>query len=203
MFLDSCVDHILSINRSNIEVQKGSFSSWWANKQFQDQYELSENERLKRDIKRLSAAAVRTAEWSDKAEKSKLKKNAKSGSGPAVFDRGYIGHKAAKMMKRSKAIEERRLHAVEEKSGLLKNLEKADSLKLNTLEHHAKRLVELEKVSIFYGEKPVCSDIGFFVEQGDMIALRGKNGSGSPVFLKLIVGGKSHIRAICTGHRIL
>ncbi|HSN94303.1 MAG TPA: ATP-binding cassette domain-containing protein, partial [Anaerolineaceae bacterium] len=31
-FLDACVDHILSINKANIEVQQGNFSSWWQNK---------------------------------------------------------------------------------------------------------------------------------------------------------------------------
>lgn len=28
-FLDQCVDHILAINRTNIEIQRGNFSSWW------------------------------------------------------------------------------------------------------------------------------------------------------------------------------
>ena len=28
LFLDNCVDHILAINRSNIEVQQGNFSTW-------------------------------------------------------------------------------------------------------------------------------------------------------------------------------
>ena len=32
-FLDACVDHILSINKMDIEVQKGTFSSWYANKE--------------------------------------------------------------------------------------------------------------------------------------------------------------------------
>ena len=27
-FLDDCVDYILSLNRANIEVQRGNFSSW-------------------------------------------------------------------------------------------------------------------------------------------------------------------------------
>jgi len=27
-FLDNCVDHIMSINKTNIEIQKGTFSSW-------------------------------------------------------------------------------------------------------------------------------------------------------------------------------
>ena len=32
-FLDGCVDHILSINPSGIELQRGNFSSWYENKQ--------------------------------------------------------------------------------------------------------------------------------------------------------------------------
>ena len=32
-FLDSCVDHIMAINKTNIEIQKGNFSSWWYNKE--------------------------------------------------------------------------------------------------------------------------------------------------------------------------
>ncbi|WP_417089317.1 ATP-binding cassette domain-containing protein, partial [Eubacterium maltosivorans] len=38
-FLDQCVDHILSINNTNIEVQRGNYSSWVENKERQDQYE--------------------------------------------------------------------------------------------------------------------------------------------------------------------
>ena len=30
-FLDGCVDHILSINRADIQVQKGNFTSWYTN----------------------------------------------------------------------------------------------------------------------------------------------------------------------------
>jgi lincosamide and streptogramin A transport system ATP-binding/permease protein len=35
-FLDACVDHILPINKANIEVQKINFSNWWQNKVLQD-----------------------------------------------------------------------------------------------------------------------------------------------------------------------
>lgn len=47
-FLDNCVDHILSINKTNIEIQKGNFSSWWENKSRQDHFELAENENLEK-----------------------------------------------------------------------------------------------------------------------------------------------------------
>lgn len=48
-FLDNCVDHILSINKTNIEVQDGNFSSWYTNKQRQDQFEQTQNDRSKRN----------------------------------------------------------------------------------------------------------------------------------------------------------
>lgn len=47
-FLDGCVDHILSINRADIEVQSGNFSSWMENFERRQESELLQNERLKR-----------------------------------------------------------------------------------------------------------------------------------------------------------
>ncbi len=44
-FLDQCVDHILSINRNHIEIQRGNFSTWQQNKELQDRFELAENEK--------------------------------------------------------------------------------------------------------------------------------------------------------------
>ena len=38
LFLDNCVDHILAINRNDIKIEKGNFSSWYENKTRQDNY---------------------------------------------------------------------------------------------------------------------------------------------------------------------
>ncbi|WP_010495917.1 Lsa family ABC-F type ribosomal protection protein [Paenibacillus elgii] len=181
-FLDRCVDHILSINKTDIEIQKGNFSDWWENKQRQDQFELGENEKLKKDIKRLSEASKRTSNWSHEVEKTK---NGTRNSGSKV-DKGYIGHKAAKMMKRSKSMEHRQHTAIEEKSQLLKNIESSESLKITQLPFHKNQLAELDHVSIYYGEKTVCTDISFSIEQGERIALSGANGSGKSSIIKLI-----------------
>jgi lincosamide and streptogramin A transport system ATP-binding/permease protein len=183
-FLDHSVDHILSINKTNIEIQKGNFSSWWENKKRLDEYELAENDKLKKDINRLEEAAKRTSQWSFDVEKTKFG-NRVSGIKP---DKGYIGHKAAKMMKRSKTIESRQQNAIEEKSKLLKNIEHSENLKMVQLSYHKGRLAELEQVSIFYGDKKACSDISFTIEAGDRIALMGKNGSGKSSIIKLICG---------------
>ena len=34
--LDGCIDHVLSINKTTIEIQKGNFSSWFENKTKQE-----------------------------------------------------------------------------------------------------------------------------------------------------------------------
>lgn len=183
-FLDHSVDHILSINKTNIEIQKGNFSAWWENKQRQDQFELASNEKLKKDIKRLSDSAKRTGGWSHEVERTK---NGTRNSGSKV-DKGYIGHKAAKMMKRSKNIEQRQEAAIREKSKLLKNIESAERLQIHPLDFHKNELVQLEHVSISYGSNTVCKDVNFTLKQGDRIALFGKNGSGKSSILKLICG---------------
>lgn len=184
MLLDNCTDHILAINKTNIEIQKGNFSSWWSNKERQDNFEMSENEKRKKDIDRLKDAAKRTSMWSDRVEKSK---NGTTNSG-SKLDKGYVGHKAAKMMKRSKSIESRQQTLISEKSKLLKNIESNEDLKISPLQYYTDHLLELSGVSINYGDNAVCSNISFTVEQGDRIALQGKNGSGKSSILKLICG---------------
>lgn len=178
-FLDGCVDHILSLNRTTIEVQSGNFSSWMENFQRQQESETAQNERLKKDIGRLQRAAQRTSVWSDRIEASKY------GNGPV--DRGYLGHKAAKMMKRSKTIEARKQQAIEQKSALLKNAETVDTLKIHPLTHHSDLLVSFSDVSVIYDSTKVCEPIFFEIHQGERVVIDGKNGSGKSSLLKLLL----------------
>lgn len=185
LFLDNCIDHILSINKSNIDIEKGNFSSWWNNKELRDNFELAENEKLKRDIERLAAASKRNSKWSSAVEATKFGGKNDSGLRP---DRGRLGHKAAKMMKRAKCIEQRQNKAIEDKSKLLKNIETVTSLKLNLLETETDLLINLDNVFISYGDKVVCENVSFSIKKGERIALKGTNGSGKSSIIKLITG---------------
>lgn len=182
-FLDGCVDHILALNKTGFEVQSGNFSSWWENKSRRDAFELAKNQRLQKEVGRLRQAAARTADWSDRVEATKMG-NRNSGLRP---DRGYIGHKSAKMMQRAKSIDDRRQKALEEKAGLLQDLEKAESLKLRPLAARG-RLLDLANVELFYGETRVCGPLTFHLEPGERIALEGGNGSGKSTLLKMLLG---------------
>ena len=97
-FLDGCVDHILALNRADIQVRAGNYSSWKENFDRLQQFEEAKDDRLRKDVRRLQKAARRTSVWSDRVEASKI----------GAYDKGFVGHKSAKMMKRAKALEARR-----------------------------------------------------------------------------------------------
>ncbi len=183
-FLDKVVDHIISINNTNIDIQKGNYSSWQENKERQDNFELMQNEKLTKDIKHLEAAAKNTANWSDKVEKSKFNTN-NSGSD---IDRGYVGHKSAKMMKRSKVLEQRIEKSIEQKSSLLNNMDRSDSLKIVPLQNNRNPVMIVNQLQIKYQDKAIFLPQTFEINQGDRIAITGKNGAGKSSILKLILG---------------
>ena len=197
-FLDGCVDHILAINRRNMEVVRGNFTTWEAEKAKKDAFELGENERLKKDIRRLEAAAARTESWSETVEKTK--KGVRIGG--LRPDRGAIGHKAAKLMKRSKNMESRMRTAAEEKRKLLKNVETAEELKICPLVHHKKRLVQLEDVTLSYGVRAVLEGWSMNIDRGERVLLAGGNGSGKSTVIRAILSAASGEDACLAGGRI-
>ena len=183
-FLDKVVDHIISINNTNIDVQKGNFSSWQENKDRQDNFEMIQNEKLKKDIIRLEITSKNTANWSNKVEKSKYNT---TNSGSSV-DRGYIGHQSAKMMKKAKVMEKRIEKAITEKSNLLNNVDRNDSLKIIPLESRKNQLIIANDLQIEYNGKYIFNKKSFEINNGDRVAIVGKNGIGKSSILKLIIG---------------
>ncbi|MDR2670705.1 MAG: ABC-F type ribosomal protection protein [Oscillospiraceae bacterium] len=179
-FLDACVDHILAFNRTGIEVQQGNFSTWQQNRARRDAFERAENDRLKKEMNRLTEASRRTAGWADRVEASKI--------GGHAADRGHIGHQSAKMMKRAKATQHRRETAAAEKANLLHNLESSAPLALHPLTHHAPRLLDAEALRICYGDSVVCEHIRFTLRPGQRLAVIGGNGSGKSSLLRLVMG---------------
>ena len=184
-FLDGCVDHILSINRADIQVCRGNFSTWMENRERQDAFEQRKNEKLLREIARLQDTAREKTQWAGRAEARKI------GSAPADRPdnyRSYQGAKAERTMARAKAIEKRREAALEEKKLLLKNLERREELKLVQLPFYTERLAELRNIRIAYGARTVCDSFGLSVRAGERIALQGPNGCGKSSILHLLCG---------------
>lgn len=179
-FLNRCIDHVLSINRSDVWVMQGNYDTWEDRLHRQNEYEQARNEDLLRDIRRLEESARRTAEWSNKVEATKI--------GTHAADRGAIGAQAAAMMKKSMTALRRREKAIEEKQSLLHNVERVGELKLTVLRHPKEVLISVRDASVVYGDRVVCSGINFEVRRGDRLALTGPNGCGKSSILKALAG---------------
>ncbi|MCL1974865.1 MAG: ABC-F type ribosomal protection protein [Firmicutes bacterium] len=206
-FLDECIDHVLSINKANIEIQNGNFSSWFYNKNLQDEYELAENERLKKDIKRLEIAARQSAQWADKVESTKMGKGAvairKKGH-DNIDTMAYNAEKSRRMQQRRKNLQHRQQAAIENKSKLLHNIETAAPLKLRTLTYHKNQLLSVNDLSVAYNDRQIFSGLTFTLEQGDRLALIGGNGCGKSSLLKLLCGENiPHNGTVIVGSRLV
>lgn len=184
-FLNRCVDHVLSLNRSDAWVMQGGYDAWEERWNRQNQQEIDRNRQLKGEITRLEESARRAASWSQKGEKGKYHVPS---SVSAVTDRGYVGARSAAMMKRSLSTLRRREKAVEEKQGLLHNLEMVGDLRLTTLSHPKQVLVSVQEGRVVYGGRTVCDGIRFQLRQGDRAALTGPNGAGKSSILKTLCG---------------
>lgn len=182
-FLDGCCDHVLALNAEGFELRKGKFSDWWQDKTAADTSATQKNERLQKQIAALEVSAARTAGWADKVEASKNQKV--SGLRP---DKGHIGAMAAKMAKRAKVTERRREDALEEKRGLLKNVEFYGNFKLTPLPFRSQTVCSLTDAGYAYGEKTALHRFSLTVERGERIALRGENGCGKSTAVKLLAG---------------
>lgn len=186
--LDALCDHVLVMNRSTIEVQAGNFSSWWENKEKSDAFAKAENEKHLKEIGKLKAAADRTGRWAEKNEGSKIGFDPIKGNDRSISTRSYIGAKTKKMQARVKAYEKRVDRAIEEKEGLLQDIENVVDLKMLPLEYHKNILVDAQKLSLSYkGSTPLFKELTFQIKLGDRIVISGHNGCGKSSIIKAIL----------------
>ncbi|MCB0728594.1 MAG: ABC-F family ATP-binding cassette domain-containing protein [Ignavibacteriae bacterium] len=174
-FLDICTDHILSINKSDVRLNKGNYSQWKYNMQIEEEFEKRRNENLKREVRSLEAAARKNRQWSGVKEKEKI----------GAWDKGYVGHKSAKLMKRAIHIEHRMNRKLDEKKSLLKNAEEERKLRITT-EKGTDKVLSAVNASLDLDGKKIFENFSLDVFKGERVALTGDNGCGKTSFLRAI-----------------
>lgn len=187
--LDYVCDHVLVLNRSTIEVQAGNFSSWWDNKEKKDSFARAENEKHLKEIGKLKATADRSSRWAEKSESTKIGFDPIKENDRSISTRSYIGAKTKKMQSRVKNFEKRMDREIEEKEGLLSDLEQEIDLKVMPLKHYKERLIECRELSLKYidGTENVIDNLTFEVKQGERVFLSGANGCGKSSLIKAIL----------------
>ncbi len=181
-FLDACTDHIVAINRSDVRVHRGDYSSWRTQAELEEEHDRRRNENLKREINALEHAARQRRTWSASREKDKHELDRE------LADRGYIGHCAAKQMKRALHIEARIEGMIEEKKGLLKNIEGSRDLRLESGSGAPEIVLSVADASVEIEGRRVVDSLSCTIRRGERVALVGPNGSGKTTLLRAIAG---------------
>lgn len=179
LFLDQVTDHILAINKTDVQVEQGNYSTWRRNVELKDQFELRTRQRLSREIGQLERQSQLNRAWSDVGNKQKYD-----------FTCNARANGAKAYMRQAKAAEQHIQDNLEAKRNLLRNMEEVKHLSIyqDILEEEC--LIRAENVGFCYvGESsPVFENVNLRVFPGDKLWIRGKNGAGKTTLLKLLAG---------------
>ena len=88
-----------------------------------DSHDIQQNEKTRHELKRLKQAALTKENWAAQAERQKQNNS--------HADKGFIGRRAAKVMKRATSLKSRAEEQIKQKETQLKNLEVSEPLSLN------------------------------------------------------------------------
>lgn len=186
-FIDEVVDHVLAIEKSQLELYQGNFSVYEEQKQLKNEFEIAQNEKIKKEVTRLKKTAAEKAEWSRSREGDKTKKSVGFiDTENRRVNRGAIGADAARTMKRSKAIVNRMETQIGEKEKLLKDIEYVEPLSMNVKKTHHKRLLTVENLQLGY-QQLLFSPVNFTIDQNECVALTGGNGIGKSTIIHYLL----------------
>lgn len=175
-FLDQTIDHTLVIERSQVRLENGDLASYEMQQKRRDSHDIQQNAKTRHELKRLKQAALPKENWASQAERQKQNNS-----------------HADKVMKRATALKSRAEEQIKQKKTQLKNLEVSEPLSLNYRPTHKQVLVEAKDFTLAY-EKPLFSPLNFEVKAGEIVVLKGNNGSGkTSLFQALLKSSKATV----------
>lgn len=185
-FLNKVTDHILAIENTEIHLYQGNYAAYEDTKQKRDDFNREKNQKLKGEIKELNQSRLRLKKYSNKSENQK---NAKAHSNEihADINKGFFGHKAAKIMQRAKNVERRMDKSIQEKQGLMINIEELPKLTINFTPNYHSTLLKIDHLDLEINAKKLFTNLNLSVKNQGVISLEGRNGAGKSTLLNLIL----------------
>ncbi len=104
-----------------------------------------------------------------------------------ILIKGFFGHKAAKIMKKIKNIERRMNKDIQDRKGLIRNVESVPELEMNFQPNYHSTLLETRHLDLKVQDKKLFKDLNLIVKKRGIVSLKEKNGSGKIYFLKSVL----------------
>ncbi|USS90975.1 ribosomal protection-like ABC-F family protein [Fructilactobacillus carniphilus] len=184
--LDQVCDQILALEKTGIQIYHGNYRAFREHRQLAEQERATANAKIERQVAKLEKSARQHQQWSQNKEKQKF--NRKGNPDQKVMDRGMMGNRAARLMKKAKVAERKRNQAITEQTALKKATETIEPLELKLPKPDHSTILRLNSVQLGYGDRQLFAPQSFTVNRGDVLGIVGGNGRGKTSLLQAILG---------------
>jgi ATP-binding cassette, subfamily F, member 3 len=176
-FLDAVSSKVAHLDRGKLTLYPGDYTAFRRQLRQAEEEGWRRYEKCRKLAKKLQRQAQDYQRWSEAGEKQKR----------GAADKGFVGHKAAKVMKRS-LVARRRMEEAVENARTEKPFEK-DAVKIEFGSSQARSLVRAENLVVGYAkERPLTRELSFDLWSGDRLAVLGPNGCGKTALLRTALG---------------
>jgi ATP-binding cassette, subfamily F, member 3 len=176
-FLDVVSNKVAHLDRGRLTVYQGDYTAFRQQLDRAEQEGWRKYEKNQKLAKKLQRQAQDYQRWSDAGERKKR----------GAADKGFVSHKAAKLMKRSLAAR-RRMEEAAENARTEKPFEKS-ALTIEFGSAKGRSLVSAEDLIVGYASgRPLNGELSFELGSGDRVAVLGPNGSGKTALLRTVLG---------------
>jgi ATP-binding cassette, subfamily F, member 3 len=176
-FLDAVSRKIAHLDRGKLILYSGDYTAFRRQLMQAEEEGWRRYEKNRKLAKKLQRQAHDYQRWSDAGEKRKR----------GAADKGFVSHKAAKIMKRS-LVARRRMEEAVENARTEKPFEK-DAVKIEFGSSKGRSLLRAEDLVVGYSkERPLTRVLSFDHWAGDRLAVLGPNGCGKTALLRTALG---------------
>ena len=176
-FLDAVSSKVANIDHCKLAVYSGDYTAFRRHLRQAEEEGWRRYEKSRKLAKKLQRQAQDYQRWSEAGEKKKR----------AAADKGFVGHKAAKVMKRS-LVARRRMEEAVENARMEKPFEQ-DAVRIEFGSSKGRSLVRAEELVVGYSEdRPLTGELSFELSAWDRLAVLGPNGCGKTALLLTVLG---------------
>jgi len=182
-FLDAVSSKVAHLDRGKLTLYSGDYTAFRQQLRQSEQEGWRRYDKSRKLAKKLQRQAQDYQTWSAAGEKEKR----------GAADKGFVGHRAAKVMKRS-LVARRRMEEAAENARTEKPFEK-DAIRIEFGSSKGRSLVRAEGLVVGYSkERPLTRELSFDLWAGNRLAVLGPNGCGKTALLRTVLGEISSLR---------
>ncbi len=177
-FLDQTVSQIFELDRGHLTVYRGNYTRYFETKQRLRLEREREAQKINREIRHLKQVQHQYHIWGHQKEKEKR----------GAFDKGFIGSRAARLMKRAARAREQIQKRIEELERVKPYVERVHPIAFPEVYVPRGICLSVFQVSKFLGGKVLFRGLSFTVSWGEKVVILGPNGAGKTTLLRLLLG---------------